>query len=97
MMDIFTNLPYFSVEQQGMCRGCTLGKNAKASFPSSESRSKGILDLIHSDVCGLRSRAEDEEQEALKGEQFLEASSSGSQPLGEEEELAISNSVKTPK
>jgi hypothetical protein len=40
-----------------MCRGCALGKNAKAAFPSSESRSKGILDLIHSDVCGPMSVA----------------------------------------
>jgi hypothetical protein len=34
-----------------MCRGCALGKNAKDGFPSSESRPKGILDLIHSYVC----------------------------------------------
>jgi hypothetical protein len=33
-------------------RGCALGKNIKKPFPSSENRSKGILDLIHSDVCG---------------------------------------------
>jgi hypothetical protein len=35
-----------------VCRGCALGKNVKATFPSNESRSKGILDLIHSDVSG---------------------------------------------
>jgi transposase InsO family protein len=35
-----------------VCRGCALGKNIKKPFPSSENRSKGILDLIHSDVCG---------------------------------------------
>jgi hypothetical protein len=40
-----------------VCRGCALGKNAKDSFPSSESRSKGILDLIHSDVSGSMSVA----------------------------------------
>jgi transposase InsO family protein len=34
------------------CRGCTLGKNTKGPYPSSDSRSKGILDLVHSDVCG---------------------------------------------
>jgi hypothetical protein len=32
-------------------------KNAKVTFPSSESRSKGILDLIHSDVSGIMSVA----------------------------------------
>jgi hypothetical protein len=35
-----------------MCRGCALGKNAKADFPSNESRFKGILELLHSDVSG---------------------------------------------
>jgi transposase InsO family protein len=35
-----------------VCRGCALGKNIKKPFSSSENRSKGILDLIHSDVCG---------------------------------------------
>jgi hypothetical protein len=46
-------IPDFSVEQQGVCKGCALGKNSKVSFPSSESRSKGILDLIHSYVRRL--------------------------------------------
>lgn len=35
-----------------MCRGCTLGKYTKASFPSSEHKASEILDLIHLDVCG---------------------------------------------
>jgi hypothetical protein len=54
---IVTGLPEFSIEQQGVCRGCALGKNAKDSFPRSESRSKGILDLIHSYVSGPMSVA----------------------------------------
>jgi hypothetical protein len=32
--------------------GCAFGKNVKGSFLRNDSRSKGILDLIHSDVCG---------------------------------------------
>ena len=28
------------------------GKNTKKTFPSSESKAKGILEIIHSDVCG---------------------------------------------
>jgi hypothetical protein len=32
---------------KGVCRGCALGKNIKKPFPSSENRSKEILDLIH--------------------------------------------------
>jgi hypothetical protein len=45
-------LPEFSSDQHRVCKGCALGKYAKTIFPSSDSRSKGILDLIHSDVCG---------------------------------------------
>ena len=35
-----------------MCKGCAKGKNTKKTFPSSESNAKGILEIIHSDVCG---------------------------------------------
>ena len=31
------------------------GKNTKKKFPSSESKAKGILEIIHFDVCGLMS------------------------------------------
>lgn len=54
---IVTGFPKFSIEKQGVCGGCTLGKYANASFPSSEHRSKEILDLIHSNVCGPMSVA----------------------------------------
>jgi hypothetical protein len=57
MREIITDLLDFSVEKQGMCRRCALGKNVKASFPSGESRSKGIFDLIHSYVSELMSVA----------------------------------------
>ena len=33
-------------------RGCALGKNVKNKFPRSHTRSKGILDLVHTDLCG---------------------------------------------
>jgi transposase InsO family protein len=39
-----------------VCRGCALGKFTKAVFSSSNSRSAGILDLKHTDVCGPMSR-----------------------------------------
>ena len=55
MREIVTGLPDFRVEQQCACRGCALGKYAKAAFLSSENRSKWILDLIHSDVGGRMS------------------------------------------
>jgi hypothetical protein len=35
-----------------VCRGCALGKHSKDFFPSSESRSKVILDNIYLDVSG---------------------------------------------
>jgi hypothetical protein len=45
-------LPEIQIQHKGVCKGRALGKNVKGSFPSSDNRSKEILDLIHSDVCG---------------------------------------------
>ena len=45
----------FKLEKMGMCKGCTLDKHAKTAFPSNEYRARGLLDLIHSNVCGSRS------------------------------------------
>jgi hypothetical protein len=47
-----TGLPEIQIHHEGVCKGCALGKNVKGSFPSSDNRSKEILDLIHSYVCG---------------------------------------------
>ena len=47
-----TGLPEFSTEQSDVCKECALGKYTKTVFPSSDSRSAGVLDLIHSDLCG---------------------------------------------
>ena len=44
-------LPEFEVLHDGVCQGCALGKNVKKTFPNSDSQAKGILDLIHSDLC----------------------------------------------
>jgi hypothetical protein len=38
-----------------ICKGCMLGKNIKKAFPRSDNKAQGILDLVHSDVCGPRS------------------------------------------
>jgi hypothetical protein len=35
------------------CEHCTYGKHKRVRFPSSATRAKGILELIHSDVFGL--------------------------------------------
>ena len=45
-------MPKFSHEHSGVCKSCALGKNTKRSFSKSNSRFKGILDMIHSDICG---------------------------------------------
>lgn len=47
-----TGIVKLQVERDGVCRGFALGKNIRGPFPSSDNRSKGILDLIHLDVCG---------------------------------------------
>ena len=50
-----TGMPEVSPKHEGICKGCALGKNTKKAFPRSKSRSKGILDLIHFDICGSMS------------------------------------------
>ena len=48
---VVIGLPEFEVHHDGVCRGCALGKNVKKPFPNSDTRAKGIFDLIHSDLC----------------------------------------------
>jgi hypothetical protein len=52
LREIKTGVIDFSIEHQELCKGRALGKYTKTSFPRSDSRVAGILDLIHSDVCG---------------------------------------------
>ena len=47
-----TSLLEIHIEHDGVFRGCALRKDVKGSFSSSDNRSKGILDLIHTYVCG---------------------------------------------
>ena len=47
-----TVMPEFFYEHDDIYKDCALGKNVKKFFPKSSSRSKGILHLIHSDICG---------------------------------------------
>ena len=35
-----------------MCKGCAQRKNVKGPFLGSDKKVKGILDIVHSDVCG---------------------------------------------
>ena len=36
-------LPEFQEKHDGLCKGCAKGKNTKKTFPSNESKAKGIL------------------------------------------------------
>jgi hypothetical protein len=55
LREVVTQFPKFIEERHDPCKGFTLGKYAQRPFPLSEHRSKGVLDLIHSDVCGSMS------------------------------------------
>jgi hypothetical protein len=56
LREVVIRVPHISIEHQDVCRGRALGKFTKASFPSSDTRSAGILDLVHTDVCGPMTR-----------------------------------------
>ena len=49
---VVEGLPEIQEKHDGVCKGCAKGKNTNKTFPRSESKSKGILEIIHSDVCG---------------------------------------------
>ena len=46
-------IPELKSKHEGVWKGCAQGKNMKKPFSSSESKAKGILDIIHSDVLDL--------------------------------------------
>ena len=45
-----TGLPEIQIEH-GVCKGCAQGKNTKNPYPNNDNKAKGILDIIHSDIC----------------------------------------------
>ena len=50
LKEIVMGFPEMKVKQHGMCKGCRLAKYVNTSFPRNNPKSKGILDLAHSDV-----------------------------------------------
>ena len=46
------SLPKIKTNHEGVCKVCAQGKNIKNPFPNSNNEEKGILDIVHSDVCG---------------------------------------------
>lgn len=53
--EMVTGVPELSTEHNDVCKGCVLGKYAKATFPKSDNRAYGMLGLIHLDICRLMS------------------------------------------
>ncbi|KAJ4744919.1 Transposon Ty1-NL2 Gag-Pol polyprotein [Rhynchospora pubera] len=45
-------LDQFAFEPIDTCESCLMGKMTKAPFPNKGIRANGLLDLIHTDVCG---------------------------------------------
>ena len=50
-----TGVPELSTKRDDVCKGCVLGKYAKATYHRSSNRAKSLLGLIHSDICGTMS------------------------------------------
>jgi transposase InsO family protein len=47
-----TSLPKLKGDHKGICNGCAQGKNIKNPFPKQDNKIEGVLEFIHSDVCG---------------------------------------------
>lgn len=45
-------MPKFQTNHDGVSPGCASGKIMKGLFPSRRNVTSGILQLIHSDICG---------------------------------------------
>lgn len=52
LRETVTGGPKISTKPNDVCRRCVLGKFVKATFPRSDSKAKGVLELIHSNICG---------------------------------------------
>eukprot|EP00253_Pinus_taeda_P008421 PITA_08421 len=46
-------MPEFQLEKEGVCPGCAEGKLKRGPFPSSQSKTSDILQLVHSDISAL--------------------------------------------
>jgi hypothetical protein len=47
-----TGLQEFKVDHEGVCNECAQGKNIENPFLKRDSKAEGVLELIHSNVCG---------------------------------------------
>ena len=51
--NMVTGMPEFRLEQEGVCPRCAEGKLKRGPFPSSQSKTSDILQLVHSDIFGM--------------------------------------------
>ena len=49
---ISTRVPMGTLAQLDQCKGCTMGKYVKSTFHEKKNRALGILERVHTDVCG---------------------------------------------
>jgi hypothetical protein len=47
-----TSLTELKGDHEGICDGCAQGKKVKKLFPKRDNKVEGVLEHIHSDVCG---------------------------------------------
>ena len=52
MIKVVTGLPEPNIDHEGTFKGCARRNNIKNPFLKSETKTKCMLELIHSDVCG---------------------------------------------
>ena len=52
MSKVVTGLQEIHINNEGVCKGCYQGKNTNDPFPSSNSKEKWILNIVHSDGSG---------------------------------------------
>ena len=52
MTKVVTCLPKIQINYEGVCKEYDQGKDTKNPFPRSNSKEKGVLEIVHSDVCG---------------------------------------------
>ena len=65
LRELVTCLAELSTKHSDVCKGCALGKYSKIAFPSSDSRTTSILELVHSDICGPMS------SQSLRGYEYF--------------------------
>ena len=51
MRNMVIGLSNIQTNCDGICKGYVQGKNIKSIFLVSDRKEKGILDIVHSDVC----------------------------------------------